>query len=129
MKCRDAEEQLASVRNQLERADERNSSYEKNHGLTEAVRCQKILEADIRRRDFDLKRLNNQLGIEIEKRRVMSKACDWLKEKASLGPSDFVFDDEEIKAAMIGEDNHLKSENAELSRQIEALEGERTKLL
>jgi len=76
-----------------------------------------------------LKRLNNQLGIEIEKRRVVSKACDWLKEKASLGPSDFVFDDEEIKAAMIGEDNHLKSENAELSRQIEALEGERTKLL
>ena len=126
-RCLDSEEQLEDLRKQLERSEERNSSYEKNHGLTEAIRCQKQLEADIRRRDYDLKRLNHTLGIEMDKWRVLNKACDWLKEKANLGP-DFMFGDEEIKAALEREDNRLQSENVELSRQIEAIEGEHCRL-
>ncbi|KAL7543911.1 hypothetical protein ACHAXR_013314 [Thalassiosira sp. AJA248-18] len=127
-RCRDAEEQLDDLRSQLEQSEARNSSYEKNHGLTEAIRCQKQLEADIRRRDYDLKKLNHTLGVELDKRRLLSKACDLLKEKANLGP-DFKFDDEEMQSALKNEDNRLQCENIELSRQLETLEGERTKLL
>lgn len=119
----DAEEQAEDLRKQLERSEARNASYEKNHGLTEAIRCQRQLETDIRRRDYDLKRLNHTLGVEMNKCRVLSKACDWLKEKANFGP-DFMFDDAEIKSALKREDSRLQSENAELSRQIEAIEGE-----
>ena len=38
------------------------------------------------------------LGVEMGKCIVLDKACDWLKEKANLGP-DFIFGDEQIKAA------------------------------
>jgi hypothetical protein len=120
----DIAEQLGDVQIQFERSEERNSSYEKKHGLTEAIRCQKQLEVDIRRRDYDLKCLNKTLGATMDKYRALNKACDWLKEKANLGP-DFMFDNEEIKLALTLEDNSLKCENAELSRQIAALEGER----
>lgn len=125
-RCTDLEEQLEQVQNQLERSDERNSWYESNHGLTDAVRYQKRLEADIRRRDYDLKQLNHQLGMEIDRRRALSKACELLKEKVE---QDFDFDDAEIEMAILCEDNRVQSENTELSRQVEALEGERTKLL
>lgn len=72
--------------------------------------------------DFDIKRLNHTLGEELDKRRELSKACDWLKEKANVG-QDFEYDDQVIKSALEREDNRLRSENVELSRQIESLEG------
>ena len=121
-RCLDAEEKLEHLRNQLRCSNERNALYEKNNGLVEVVCSLKQLEADVRRRDYDLKRLNHALGVEMDKRRALSKACDWLKEKADVGP-DFTFDDEEIKTALECEDSRLQSENAELSRQIESLEG------
>ncbi|KAL9184583.1 hypothetical protein ACHAXT_012553 [Thalassiosira profunda] len=127
-RCLDAEQQLEVVREQLERAEARNAAYEQNHGLTEVVRYQKRLEADVRRRDYDLKRLTKALGIELEKYRALAKACDWLKEKANVGP-DFAFDDQEVKAALERDDNRLQSANAELTRQLDALESERIKLL
>jgi hypothetical protein len=58
----------------------------------------------------------------MDKCRALAKACDWLKEKANLGP-EFMFDNEEIRSALDIEDSRLQSENAELSRQIESLEG------
>ena len=118
----DAEQQLDDLRTHLEQSEARNASYEKNHGLTEAIHHQKSLEADIRRRDFDIKRLNHTLGEELDKRRELSKACDWLKEKANVG-QDFEYDDQVIKSALEREDNRLRSENVELSRQIKSLEG------
>ena len=127
-RCADTEEQLEDLRRQFERLEERNSAYEKNQGLTEAIRCQNQLEADIRRRDYDLKCLNETFGVTMEKNRALIKACDWLKEKANLEP-DFAFDDEEIKLALTLEDNSLKCENDELSRQTAALEGRRSALL
>ena len=120
--CKDGEEQIEDLRQQLERAEARNQLYENNHGLTEAIQCQKQLEADIRRRDYDLKRLNHTLGLEMDKCRVLKKACELLKEKAQVGP-DFQFDEAEIKMALDSEDNHLRSANNELVRQIEAIEG------
>ena len=127
-RCFDAEEKLENLRTQLRCSDERNELYEKNNGLTEVVRLQKQLEADVRRRDYDLKQIKTTLGVEMERRRALTKACDWLKEKAGLEP-DFSFDDDEVRMALEREDSRLQSENAELSRQIESLEVERTVLL
>ena len=121
-RCLDAEEKIENLRNQLQCSEERNTLYEKNNGLAEVVQLQKQLEADVKRRDYDLKRLNDTLGNEMDKRRALTKACDWLKEKANLGPQ-FMFDNEEIRTALDIEDSRLQSENAELSRQIESLEG------
>jgi hypothetical protein len=121
-RCLDAEEKIENLRNQLRCSEERNTLYEKSNGLAEVVRLQKQLEADVRRRDYDLKRLNHTLGAEMDKCRALAKACDWLKEKANLGP-EFMFDNEEIRSALDIEDSRLQSENAELSRQIESLEG------
>ena len=121
-RCHDLEEQVSDIHNQLENSEQRNSKYEENHGLSEAVRHQKKLETDLRRRDYDIKHLNKKLSLEIEHRRVLSKAVELLKEKASLG-ADFEFDDEEIEAALLLEDNKYKCENAELMRQVDALEG------
>lgn len=124
----DAEEKLENLRTQLRCSDERNELYEKNNGLTEVIRLQNQLEADVRRRDYDLKQIKTRLGVEMERRRALTKACDWLKEKAGLEP-DFSFDDDEVRMALEREDCRLQSENAELSRQIESLEVERTVLL
>jgi len=122
-KCLDTEEKLEELRSQLEHAEARNAEYEQKNGLTQAIQRQKQLEADIRRRDHDLKKTNLKLGHEIEKSRVLAKGIEWLKEKADLGP-EHKFDDEEIKVALKREDSILESHNAELSRQIEAIEGE-----
>lgn len=118
----DAQEKVDELRKQLERSDARNALYEQNNGLSEVIRIQKQLEEDVRRRDFDLKRLNHALGVEKERCRALTKVRDWLKDKARLGP-DFTFDDPEMKLALESEDYRLQSENAELSRQIESLEG------
>ncbi len=118
----DAQEKIDDLREQLERSDARNALYEKNNGLSEVIRIQKQLEEDLRRRDFDLKRVNHTLGVEKESCRALTKVRDWLKDKANLGP-DFTFDDPEMKSALELEDYRLQSENAELSRQIESLEG------
>lgn len=121
-RCSDLEDELEEVQKQLERSNERNSWYEKNHGLTDAVRYQRKLEADIRRRDYDLKQLNHKLGIETDRRMILLKACDWLKEKAGL-EQNFVVNEDEIKIALECEENQLRTENLELSRQVDALEG------
>lgn len=121
-RCSDLEEQLEDVHSRLKKSEQRNSKYEENHGLSEAVRHQKKLEADIRRRDYDIKQLNQKLSSEIERRRASAKAVELIKEKANLG-SDFELDNEEIRATLLLEDNVLRSENSELLRQIEVLEG------
>jgi len=121
-KCLDTEEKLEDLRSQLEHAEARNAEYEQKNGLTQAVQRQKQLEADIRRRDHDLKKTNFKLGQEIEKSRVLAKGIEWLKEKADYDPQ-HKFDDEEIKLALKREDSILQSHNEELSRQIEAIEG------
>lgn len=122
LRLSDLGEQLDDLHKQFDNLEAQNSRYEENHGLSEVVRHQKRLEADLRRRDYDLKHLNEKLGVEIENRRALAKAVQLLKVKANL-TSDFKFDDEEIQSALLREDNQLKSENAELSRQVDALEG------
>ena len=66
-----------------------------------------------------MKCVTHKLGVEMDKNRCLSKACEWLQQKADVGQ----VNDEEIKQALVREDSILQSTNAELTRQIEAIEG------
>ena len=66
--------------------------------------------------------MNQRLSLEIEHRRVLAEAVKRIKENASIGPN-FKLDDEEMQAALHLGDNKYKCENAELLRQVDALEG------
>ena len=114
-------QQCEDLEDRLNMSNKKNALYEKGHGLEDAVRYQTKLEADIRRKDFDIKQLIHQHSF-------LSKACDILKEKANLGP-EFVFDEQEIYEALKCEEHSLRNENQELLRQLEHLEGERVDLL
>ena len=126
--CQDSEGKLEISQEKLQKATEKNSLYEKGHGLDDAIHYQTKLEADILRRNFDVKKLKQKYGIQKERCLVLTKACDILKEKADLGP-DFSFDEEEMNVALKCEHNALKGENSELLRQLQCLEGERNVLL
>jgi DNA repair exonuclease SbcCD ATPase subunit len=117
-KCSDLEQQLDDANYRLDKLEQRNSMYEANHGLSEAVCHQQKLEADLRRRDYDIKELNEKLSLEIERRRVLAKTVESIREK---GGCDQINEDE-IKSALHSEDNVLRSENTELIRQVESLE-------
>lgn len=116
-RCSELENDVDDVQKKLEKSEERNSHYEKRHGLNEAVVYQKKLEADIRRRDHDMKQLTRKLGIEIERRVTLTK---WVRDKTGFDPD---FDEEDVKEALACEENGLKNENSELMRQVEQLEG------
>ena len=57
MKCTDIEHRLSSLTERLRQAEERNARYEQRYSLADAVKHQKKLEADIFRRDCDIKQL------------------------------------------------------------------------
>ena len=126
--CRNMEGKLETIQQQLRRAKEKNILYEKGHGLEDAIRYSTKLEADIERRNFDIKQLNQKYAEQKDQCLFLRKACDILKEKANLGP-EYSFDVEEINTALKLEENALIGENAELSRQLQCLEGERNDLL
>lgn len=125
-RCQDLDHQLDDVRDQLLHSEARNAAYERDHGLTETVRHQKKLEADLRRGQYDFQRLKSQMADECETKRVLAKALGRLKDVAA---NDLDFDYSDAKAALEREDNTLKGENRELRRQIDSLEDERNKLL
>ena len=125
---KELEGQKEELEMRLNQAEDWNAVYEEGHGLKDAVRYQKKLKADIKRRDFDLSQLSERLGEELDKRKALETACQMLKEKAGL-PRDFAFDDKEIKEAMVGDAARLEAENKELSKQIDMLESDRLKLM
>jgi chromosome segregation ATPase len=125
---KELEAQKEDLEVRLHQAEDWNAVYEEGHGLKDAVRYQKKLKADIKRRDHDLSQLSEQLGEELDKRKALETACQMLKEKAGL-PRDFAFDDKEIKDAMVGDGARLEAENKELTRQIDMLEADRLKLM
>jgi len=116
------------IEGRLNQAEDWNAVYEEGHGLKDAVRYQKKLKADLKRRDHDIASLSERLGVEMDKRKALETACQMLKEKAGLD-RDFAFDDSEIKAAMEGDAARLQAENKELSNQIDMLEHDRLKLM
>ena len=124
----DLEGKIKLFEQELERAEEKNKRYEKEHRLEDAVRFQSKLEADLRRREHDIKELKQNYSAQKERTSMLAKACNILKEKAGLDPN-FSFDDNEINNALKCEENALKAENTELLRQLQSLESERNNLL
>lgn len=80
--------------------------YEKGHGLEDATMEQKKLQAYLRRRDYDLKELNVQLGSKMDRCAIFEKTCQMLMEK--VGVNNDMFDDEQIRQEMQIEDNLLQ---------------------
>ncbi len=124
--CSELEAHLAKVRDELRLAEERNSWYEEKHNLCDAVKYQRKLEADIRRRDTDLKSKTILLGQKDDQIHLLQKMCQVMKE--SLGP-DFYLDEEEVKEAIAMDENQLKSQINELTRQVGDLERDRVSLM
>lgn len=79
-KCNDLEEQLDQMRDELRASEDRNYRYEEGYGLTEAIVCQKQLEADVRRKDVDRKRMLVSLENRDEKILFLSKKIQVLSE-------------------------------------------------
>jgi hypothetical protein len=123
---KEIESHLEKVRDELYKAEERNSWYEAKHNLCDAVKYQKKLETDIRRRDHDLKSKTILLGQKEDQIKILKKASDLMRE--SLGP-DFIIDDNELQRALSIEENQFQSQNNELNRQIEDLEKDRVILM
>ena len=124
--CSELEIQLAKVRDELNLAEQRNSWYEEEHNLCDAVKYQKKLEADIRRRDSDLKSKTVLLGQKEDQIALLQKTCSFMKE--SLG-SNFNFNESELKECLAMEESQLKSQISELNRQVEDLERDRINLM
>ena len=113
---------------QLCRSDERNSWYEEGHGLADAVRYQKKLEAEMFRRDHDLEGLQMRHDTEVGRCKVLQRIVQMLKEKSDL-VDDPALEEDTVKEAMTAHDNQLEAQNAELSRQIECLEADRLAMM
>ena len=120
------ENELSKVRDELQLAEKRNSWYEEKYDLFDAVKYQKKLEADVRRRDFDLKSQLILLGEKDDQINLLKKACNTMKSK--LGP-DHELDEKELKVMIAIDENSLQNQNRELNRQIEALEQDRLDLM
>jgi len=128
MRCCDLEDQLDTLRSKCNQSEERNSWYEEGHDLSDAVKYQKKLEADIRRRDYDLKEIRSEANLREDQIKYYSTLCDLLKDKVAV-PADIEFIEEQVKEKVQNYDNRLKSQNNELWRQVEVLERERNDLM
>ena len=124
----DLQRQKDEVVLQLSRSEERNAWYEEGHGLADAVRYQKKLEADMFRRDHDVQQLQSRVDKEVGRCKVLQKTVLLLKEKADLA-NDPALEEDAVREAMAAHDNQLQAQNTELSRQIQGLEADRLAMI
>lgn len=129
-RCKVLEEQLEKVSRELQFSEERNSRYEEGHGLSEAIIHQKRLEADIRRREVDLKKLLIEIGEKDDKISLLSKTCEILRERYFGECSETVDIDTDVISKIIEEEQTaLHRQNWELRHQIDEIEKERNCLM
>ena len=124
----DLQRQKDEVALQLSRSEERNAWYEEGHGLADAVRYQKKLEADMFRRDHDVQQLQNRIEKEVGRCKVLQKTVLLLKDKADLA-HDPALEEDAVREAMLAHDNQFQAQNTELSRQIHGLEADRLAMM
>jgi hypothetical protein len=77
----DLQEKNDDLHRQLQKARERISMYEEEHAIEESSRYQKVLEADLRCRDEDLRIARSQHSQEMEQCKSLQHLCDRLAEK------------------------------------------------
>lgn len=127
--CLDLESERDEAKLRLRNSDERNSWYERRHGLVDAVRYQKKLEAKLHLHDQSAKTFEARIQKEVDNRRCLQNICDIIKEKAGISDNDPIFDKEKVRLAMESHEDQLKSENAELKKQIANLQDNRLSLM
>lgn len=127
IECNDLEEQLDQMRDELRASEERNSRYEEGYGLTEAIIFQKQLEADVRRKDVDRKRMLVSLGERDDKILFLSKKIQVLSE--DMFDTAIEVNDTAIEEMIQYEESSLRGQNKELLLQVDTLETERNSLM
>ncbi len=98
----DLERDKADVLNELQDANIKMDNYERGHGLAEAVAYQKKLLADIKLRDQDIVKLNNDISDALANQDSLEETNRRLKLKCGL-PEDFKYEDLEINEAVLGQ--------------------------
>lgn len=125
-RCKALEERLEKVSRELRFSEERNYRYEKGYGFSEAIIHQKRLEADIRRREIDLKKLLVEVGEKDDKISRLARTCKLLQEQHT-GESDVNM--EAINKIIEEEQTAIFRQNRELRQQVADLEKERNSLM
>ena len=126
-KCNDLEGQLDQMRDELRASEERNSRYEEGYGLTEAIVYQKQLEADVRRKDVDRKRMLVSLGERDDKILFLIKKIQVLSE--DIDDTVIEVNDTAIEEMLQYEESSLRGQNKELLLQVDTIETERNSLM
>ena len=126
--CSDFEHQVSSLTERLRKAEERNGRYEEKHNLVDAVKHQKKLEADIFRRDCDIKQLVDTLGRKDDRLKLLEKAFNVLQVESNINVSDLIVEKGLESLVKIDEDG-IRSQNNELIKQINMLESDRNNLM
>jgi len=128
MRYRELEEHKANLEEELQDRELTMAEYERGHGLEEAVLKQKKLRGEVKRREKEIRRLNQQLSDRISAHEKLYETCRRLKKKANL-PESFQFDELELQEGMKGQTERLQALIKEMKSQNEALEDERLRLL
>jgi chromosome segregation ATPase len=122
------EEDKVDLEERLQERESALADYERGHGLTELVVRQRQLRDDIKRRDKEIKRLNEEGSMRMESYDKLFEANRKLKLKAGL-PEDYEFPGLEIDDGVKSSTERLAMLTKELEAQNEALETERLKHL
>jgi predicted nucleic acid-binding Zn-ribbon protein len=126
----DLQEQNDDLHRQLQKARERISMYEEEHAIEESSRYQKVLEADLRRRDEDLQIARSQLSQEMERCKSLQHLCDRLVEKFKVGIEEgSVKDESSIIENISTYESQLEKQNEQLTKRVTELEVDQLKLM
>jgi predicted nucleic acid-binding Zn-ribbon protein len=126
----DLQEQNDDLHRQLQKARERISMYEEEHAIEESSRYQKVLEADLRRRDEDLRIARSQLSQEMERSKSLQHLCDRLVEKFKVAIEEgSVKDESNIIENISTYESQLEKQNEQLTKRVTELEVDLLKLM
>jgi hypothetical protein len=104
--------------------------YEEEHAIEESSRYQKVLEADLRRRDEDLRIARSQLSQEMERCKSLQHLCDRLVEKFKVGIEEgSVKDESSIIENISTYESQLEKQNEQLTKRVTELEVDQLKLM
>lgn len=126
----DLQEQNDELHRQLQRARERITMYEKEYALEETSRYQKMLEADLWRREEDLRIARSQLSQEMERCKSLQHLCDRLVEKFKAAKANGSVENEfSIIEDISIHESQLEKQNEQLAKRVTELEEDQLKLM
>ena len=96
----------------------KNNECEEGFGLQEAAKLQSKLEADAKRRDKDMQKLNVQLGEEVDEHDALRKTCEMVRERVRRDEIKLIFEEKDIRKAVHGETMKLKRHTSDLKEEV-----------